>query len=103
MALVAESFERPAVEQAADAVDGDVVYDELPEGLIDLPSAMRKYSLKRPTLWSWVSKGHLQSYGRLRGSATGGGLILVNEEDLVRYMHAPKPKGGRPRKSIETR
>lgn len=102
MTILADDIARRRPEPVEGA-NGDVVYDTLPDGLIDLPSAMRKYDIKRPTLWSWVAKGHLKSYGRLKGSATGGGLILVNEQDLVQYMQAPKPKGGRPKKLIETR
>ena len=100
MALVAESFERPAVEQAADAVDGDVVYDELPEGLIDLPSAAVEYGVPRATLHAWVKRGKLNHKGRLRGRAQGGGFILVSERELATVLAEPRDRGGRPRKVI---
>ena len=77
----------------------EVVFDGLPPGLIDLPSAARKYSLNKWTLRNWVTKGYLKRYGRLKGSAQGGGFILVGESELRLYMDMPKSKGGRPRKT----
>ena len=75
------------------------VYTELPPGLIDLPSAAQKYGLNQWTLRNWVRKGHLKMYGRLKGSAKGGGFILVRESELRLYKDMPKSKGGRPRKT----
>ena len=77
----------------------DTIYAELPPGLIDLPSAAQKYDLNRGTLRNWVTKGYLKRYGRLKGSAQGGGFILVSESELRLYMDMPKNKGGRPRKT----
>ena len=76
----------------------DFVYDELPEGLIDLPTAAEKYGLNRQTLRHWVLNGRLHLYGRLRGSAPGGGFLVVNESEVQAYIHAPRDRGGRPRK-----
>ena len=77
----------------------DTVYTELPPGLIDLPTAAQKYDLNRGTLRNWVTKGYLKRYGRLKGSAQGGGFILVSESELRLYMDMPKNKGGRPSKT----
>lgn len=81
------------------ALPGDVVYDELPEGLIDLPSAQERYGISRWSVYRAVEKGHINFCGRLRASARGGGYLLVDEAALVNYMASPKSKGGRPRKS----
>ena len=75
----------------------DIVYDEVPEGLIDLPSAARKYSLNRGTLRMWVVVGHLRRAGRLKGPAPGGGFVLLFEDELVARLNAPR-RPGRPRK-----
>ena len=76
--------------------DPDTVYTELPEGLIDLPSAGRKYRVPRRTIHSWVEKGHVRLRGRLKGPAQGGGYLLVREDELTAYLTAPRKKGGRP-------
>ena len=82
------------------ALPDDVpVYTELPEGLIDLPSAVKKYGLKPRTAHDWVAKGHVKLWGRLRAPSTGGGYLVVDEVEFIAYMNAPRNKGGRPRKS----
>ena len=83
---------------AFQVLDQDIIYTELPTGLIDLPSAARKYDLNRRTIRDWVIKSHLKVYGRLKGSAKGGGFLLLKESELLAYMTAPRNKGGRPRK-----
>ena len=76
------------------------IYDELPIGLIDVPSAGRKYNLNRGTLRNWLVKGKIKVKGRLKGSATGGGFLLVNESELMEYISKPRQVGGRPRKRL---
>ena len=80
--------------------DAETIYTEteVPEGLIDLPSAAQKYDHRVATLQKWVERGHLQTYGRLRAPARGGGYLLLREDELVDRMKAPRNKGGRPRK-----
>ena len=78
----------------------DVVYDALPDGLIDLPSASRKYGVNRVTLWRWADKGAIKTYGRLKASATGGGYLVLDESEVCNYIRAPRDKGGRPKKSM---
>ena len=79
--------------------DPDTVYTELPPGLIDVPTATQKYNLNRGTLRTWLKKGRIRVLGRLKAPATGGGYLLVDEEELLAHMSAPKSKGGRPRKT----
>ena len=64
--------------------EGAIIYDELPEGLIDLPSASKKYKIPVGTLRSWVRRGKLPHKGRLRARSPGGGYI-VTEEDVIVY------------------
>ena len=75
------------------------IYDELPNGLIDVPSAARRHDLNLRTIHSWIRVGHISRVGRLRAPARGGGYSVVNEAELVAYKNAPRNKGGRPRKS----
>ena len=85
--------------EPATGADDLPIYTELPEGLIDLPRAAKKYDCKGPTLRTWVHRGHLKSMGRLRGSSPGGGYLVVSEADLERHLAASPKKGGRPRKN----
>ena len=71
------------------------VYRELPEGLIDLPSAAQKYGINRYTLHAWVRKGHIRSFGRLRGRAHGGGFIILDESEVLAYRDCPRHPGRR--------
>ena len=79
--------------------DTDTVYTELPPGLIDLPSAIKKYRLRPRTAQNWVKFGRIKLRGRLKASARGGGYLVVCEDELVTYMTGPRDKGGRPRKT----
>lgn len=65
---------------------GDVIYEpgELPEGLIDLPSASKKYGIPGSTLRNWVQRGKLPRRGRVRARAAGGGYI-VTEMAAIEY------------------
>ncbi len=75
------------------------IYTVLPEGMIDLPRAAREYGCNGGTLRTWVHRGHLQVMGRLKGSCTGGGYLVVSESDLKERLGTPKKKGGRPPKT----
>ena len=75
------------------------IYDVLPPGLIDLPTAAKDlgYSVKR--LWRWVHRGRIKVRGRLKAPARGGGYLVVDEGELFAYKKiAGSNKGGRPRK-----
>ena len=74
------------------------IYTELPEGLIDLPSAAKKYKTTVYRLRAWVQRGHISARGRLRAGCPGGGYYVVAEADLERRLAEPPKKGGRPRK-----
>ena len=75
----------------------DTVHDEVPAGLIDLPSAARKYGVPLGRIQGWVDKGTLNTYGRVKAPARGGGYRLVSERELEEKVHQPLSKGGRPR------
>ena len=74
------------------------IYDELPDGLIDLPTAAERYGCKPHRIYMWVYRGRLQERGRLRGPGKNGGAIVVCENDLLERINAPPNKGGRPKK-----
>ncbi len=77
----------------------DTIYDELPEGLIDVPSAAAQYHVPRQTIQSWITAGKLSRMGRLRGRAPGGGYNVIAERQLLEIISRPKDKGGRPKKT----
>ena len=88
---------------AADSAQpNDVVYErgQLPEGLIDLPSAARKYGeeygVSADAMGQWVRRGRVAKAGLLRAPAPGGGYLVVRELELLEYMRRPRNKGGRP-------
>ena len=75
------------------------IYDVLPPGLIDLPTARKKYGCTRSRFANWVANGRLKVLGRLRAPARGGGYLVVSEEDLAHRLATVSTKGGRPRKT----
>ena len=82
--------------------DPDAVYDALPPGLIDIPTAARTYNVPRRTLQGWIRRGHLGCRGRLKGSAPGGGFLVIEEQELVSRLDLPPNPGGRPKKIVST-
>ena len=70
----------------------DVIYEpgELPEGLIDLPSASKKYGIKPATLRMWIQRGRLPRCGRLRGPSPGRGYIVTVEADIEYCRDNPR-------------
>ena len=60
------------------------IYDELPPGLIDLPSAADLHDRSLGTLHTWIRRGRLPVVGRLRASARGGGRLLIRAVDIAR-------------------
>ena len=75
------------------------IYTELPEGLVDLPSAAAEYSCTVQRFRGWIQKGYISPQGRLRAGCPGGGYLVVAREDLERQLAASPNKGGRPRKN----
>ena len=92
-----QTFHEPRL-SGFESYDGDTIFTELPDGLIDIPTAAKKYQIKGATLRAWVRKGHLKLQGRLKGPTWGGGSLVVLEAALKEYISEPKDKGGRPRK-----
>ena len=70
----------------------DVIYEpgELPEGLIDLPSASKKYGIPVRTLGTWVRRGKLPKCGRLRARSPGGGYIVTDEAEILYCRDNPR-------------
>ena len=81
---------------------GVVIYEpgELPEGLIDLPSAAKKYGIKVATLRQWVNRGKLPRCGRVRARAAGGGYIVTVEAEIIHCRDNPQKPWHR--KSVTT-
>ena len=91
-----------AAEHEAHTADGahsnesdDVIYEpgNLPEGLIDLPSASKKYGIPVKTLRSWVHRGKLPRRGRLRARAAGGGYIVTEQAAILYCREHPRKPG----------
>ena len=74
--------------------DADAMYEpgQLPDGLIDLPSASVKFRISLKTLQSWLHRGKLPRRGRLRGKAAGGGYNVTEEARILHCRDNP----GRP-------
>ena len=94
MISAATEMQRPANGVYSKETD-DVIYEpgNLPEGLIDLPSASKKYGIKVGTLRSWVHVGKLPRMGRLRGRAPGGGYIVTRDADIEYCRDHPRKRG----------
>ena len=77
--------------------DGDVIYEpgNLPDGLIDLPSACKEYQVNLQTANGWLQRGLLKRRGKLHAP---GGVNVVSSEEFASVVHQPKNKGGRPPK-----
>ena len=95
--MVTEAYNAPQVNDAEPAPTAEVIYDELPEGLIDLPSACRKYGVNRHTANGWMRRGMLPRKGRTR--APGGQLSVTDEAAFRQLAAQPVNVGGRPRKT----
>ena len=107
--MVAERIAtHPTVETATDIVDYldhadeddcEVIYEpgEVPDGLIDLPSAAKKYGIPVRTLRTWVYLGRLPRRGRLKAPAAGGGYIVTVDEEIPRCRDNPRKPGRKPK------
>ena len=73
------------------------IHRELPDGLIDLPSASREFDIPLGTLSTWIHKGELPRRGRLHAPAAGGGYV-VTEIARIKAKLANPSKRGRKRK-----
>ena len=61
-------------------------YDEVPSGLIPVSEAARKYGRPRSTLNNWLRSGQLQRVGRLRRTHGPGGIVLIDESELIEIL-----------------
>ena len=94
---VADSQEHHCETCSQDSHGPETVYLNLPAGLIDLPTAAKRYDLNVRTMSQWVRRGRVALRGRLRAPKPGGGYLVVCEDELVTFIQRPKNKGGRPR------
>ena len=69
------------------------IYDELPDGLIDLPTAAKRYGIPVKTLGMWVHRGKLPRRGRLKAKAAGGGYIVTEESAILHCRDNPRKRG----------
>ena len=79
--------------------EGAVIYDELPPGLIDLPSASKKYGINLKTATGWLRRGRIPRMGRIRAPGRGDGYNVTCETASAEMARLPKNYGGRPRKT----
>ena len=84
----------------ADDPGDEVMYEpgHLPDGLIDLPSASKKYGIPNTTLRTWVQRGKLPRRGRVRARAAGGGYIVVRKDDIKYCRDHPLKTGRKPKR-----
>ncbi len=93
--ITAAEHETRTTNGARPTESDDVIYEpgNLPEGLIDLPSASKKYGISVVTLRSWVQRGKLPRLGRLRARAAGGGYIVTDEAQIPYCRDNPRKRG----------
>ena len=90
--ITATEPETPSTNGAHLDGSDDVIYEpgNVPEGLIDLPSASKKYGIPVRTLGTWVRRGKLPKCGRLRGRSPGGGYIVTDEAAILYCRDHPR-------------
>ena len=97
ISMVTDVYNAPQVNNAEPAsAAGEVIYDELPDGLIDLRAAAEKHGCSLYRLRQWAKRGHLPPQGRLKSPAPGGGVVIVDDESIRRLLLDP-PRSGRPK------
>ena len=76
---------------------GDVIYEpgELPDGLIDLPSAAKKYGINPRTAWGWWRRGLLPRMGYMK--APGGRYNVTTVAAFDEMAKKPRRKGRPPK------
>ena len=75
-----------------DGCDPNHIYmpDEVPEGLISLPDASKKYGIPVATLNSWVFRRKLPRRGRVFAPSAGGGYVLTDEAMILWCKDHPR-------------
>ena len=97
---VSDALAQPTSNRHTNDRNPMTIYNELPAGMIDLPTAAKRYNLKRGTLGMWVRRGKLPNLGKLKAPAPGGGYTITSEAALAACIAEPPSKGGRPRKYL---
>ena len=59
------------------------LYEEIPEGLIQLTEGARKYGVPSSKLHTWLRSQRLTHMGYLRGKSPQGGYVLLVEAELA--------------------
>jgi hypothetical protein len=90
--ITATEYDNQPINGVHPVEQGDVIYEpgELPEGLIDLPSASKKYGIRVDTLRRWVQRGKLPRRGRMRARSPGGGYIVTVEAEILYCRDNPR-------------
>ena len=69
------------------ASDNDLpLYNELPEGMITLPDAARKYGASADRIRWWIKAERIARMGYLRGGSPQGGYVLLVEAELAALL-----------------
>ena len=66
--------------------DANAIFPMLPEGLIDVPSACRKYGVSSQAMHAALRRGALTPRGRLLSANGGLGSVVLNEAELVTHI-----------------
>ena len=83
---------------------GEIIYEHpdhfipMPEGLIDLPSAARKYDINVRVIRNWAYLGKIPIRGRRFAPAAGGGYLVTEEAAIPYCRDNPRKPGPKPRK-----
>ena len=64
------------------------IYDALPEGLITLQEAARRYGVPARRISNWVQRGRLTRMGYLRGRSPQGGYVALVEAELAALVRS---------------
>lgn len=70
------------------------IFDQLPPGMIDVPTAAQKYELKPHNIRDWINAGYIDIAGYLK--RPGSKMPLVRETELIHHKKSRRPRG-RPR------
>ena len=75
----------------------EVVFDTLPDGLIDLPTACKKYGVNVQTANGWMRHGFIPRLGKIRAPGKGGANV-TSERVFAEVAADPVKPGGRRRR-----
>ena len=67
-----------------------VYHDDLPEGLIDVPSAAKKYERSRQAIHQWIANGLLSPVGLFNRRGVSASKV-VREADLAALLNGLRP------------